>query len=121
MLHTILSYVVFDVLNGTSDVGLKYIVFVPLIRFPTPCTSLPNSFVNDYSQITLSSPLSSCLYCMLFLVSGFLIALDMSVSPAAVHICCGDSCVVCERSLYFSAPFDCMRTLGGMGASVGIR
>ena len=80
-----MPYVVFNFLNGTSDFGLINTVFVPLIRFPTPCASLPNSFANERSQIILSEPLSGCLYCMVFPVSGFLITLHISVSPAAAH------------------------------------
>ena len=121
MLHTIFPYVVLDVLNGTSDFGLKNIVFVPLIRFPTPCASLPNSFAYKRSQIIFSGPLSNFLYCMGFPVSGLLIALHMSVSPAVAQTYCGDSFFVREPRLYPVAPFDCMRTLEGVGEWVGIR
>ena len=62
ILHTILPYVVFDVLNGTSDFGTKHIVLFPLMRLSTPCASLPNSLANDYSHMDLSGPLMSCLY-----------------------------------------------------------
>ena len=70
---------------------------------------------------SFSGTLISCLYCMISLVFRFVIALHMSVSPAAAHTCCSDSCIVCECRLYRAAPFDCMRTLGDMRASVGIR
>ena len=56
MSQTILGYVTFLVLKGTSSFGIKYMVLVPSILFLTPLAKRPNSLARDLVYISLSGP-----------------------------------------------------------------
>ena len=64
MSQTILGYVTFLVLKGTSSFGMKYMVLVPYILLIIPWSKRPNSLARDLFHISLSGPLmrwrSSC-------------------------------------------------------------
>ena len=47
---------------GTPEQWMNKMVFVPLMRFPTPFYSLPMSLENAVVQVPLSGPLISCVY-----------------------------------------------------------
>ena len=57
MSQTILGYVTFLVLKGTSSFGMKYMVLVPSILLITPWAKRPNSLARDLVYIPLSGPL----------------------------------------------------------------
>ena len=57
MSQTILGYVTFLVLKGTSSFGMKYMVLVPSILLLTTWTKRPNSLARDLVHISLSGPL----------------------------------------------------------------
>ena len=57
MSQTIFGYVTFLALNGTSSLGMKYIVLVPSILFLTPWAKQPNLLAGDSVHISLSGPL----------------------------------------------------------------
>ena len=55
--QTILGYVTFLVLKGTSSFGIKYIVLVPSIILLTPWDNRTNSLARDLVRISLSGSL----------------------------------------------------------------
>ena len=55
---------------GTSEWWMKKILFVPFMRFPTPCTSLPMSLEKYVVQVPLLGPHISCVYPWVFPVAG---------------------------------------------------
>ena len=57
MSQTILGYVNFLVLKGTSSFEMKYMVLVPSIILLTPWAKRPNSLARDLVHISLSGPL----------------------------------------------------------------
>ena len=57
MLQTILGYVTFLVLKGTSSFGMKYMVLVSSILLLTPWAKRPNSLARYLFHIYLSGPL----------------------------------------------------------------
>ena len=60
-LATIRGYVTF-LSRGTAERGMNRMVFVPLIRVPTPCASLPRSFASAVCQSSFAGVRRRCLY-----------------------------------------------------------
>ena len=145
MSQTILGYVTFLVLNGTSSFGMKYIVLIPSIRLLTTWAKRPNSLAKDLVHISLSGPLMRWKNSCSTPVSGFRTAfasqLYICLSALAYRALLTDSCwflwwrngywwllgalLGCIFGLRGSAfGASCWRflcsTLGGVGVSGGI-